>query len=747
MFTFLLKLKRTIKRLLKVESESRQRPVNTTRARTTKIILLITASVVIAILYPGEYLFDPFDAPRRGEIAVEDIIAPFQITVFKTDRELEEERDIIRLSVPYIVDYDSLAEAAVYNNLWRFLTLVDSLSADSNWRAHENEYVDIVSKQFPLLSKTAIVKSLERNDLFKVGKILERIYKQDIYKIGVVPKKNSIPQSRNKNVLIRRGERENIYYRDKILYMELANAHLLTALNNLYMTDSIDVEYYYLIGRSFIQPDLYVNMQEYNKRLQTELNQISRIKEVVKEGDIIVRAGTKVNERQERIIEEMINLQRSQAAQQGWLMDLLPALARILLTLLSFIALFLFLYYYRKEIYFSNPRLLAMFLVFILQLFFIHILDRWDLSIYAYPIAFLPMMLTILYDSETGILATIVLAILLGIMHRFNFTLSFITIVVGVVTCFSSREVRRRAHFIRIMLLTGLTSAIFILVVENFKLTPQEELLSMVGFGLTSGFVSVLLTLGLLPFFESLFGITTDITLLELSDLNHPLLKRLAVEAPGTYQHSLIVGNLSEAAAKAIGANSLLARVGAYYHDIGKMEIPEYFVENQLSVKSKHESLTPSMSALILSSHVKKGRIIGEAAGLPNDVLNFIEEHHGTMVQSFFYDKALKQGADPSTIEKFRYPGPRPLTRETGIAMLADAVEAASRTLDQPTAARLDHLIQRIINDRFQSGELDDCPLTLRDLARIKKAFAQVLIATFHHRVEYPTKEPAGEVE
>ncbi|RKX25425.1 MAG: hypothetical protein DRP47_09865 [Candidatus Zixiibacteriota bacterium] len=319
--------------------------------------------------------------------------------------------------------------------------------------------------------------------------------------------------------------------------------------------------------------------------------------------------------------------------------------------------------------------------------------------------------------------------------------------MLGTVASLASRQVRRRAHFFRIMLITSLTCALFILLVENLKVTPPMEILTEVMFGLANGFVSILLTIGLLPVFESLFGITTDITLLELSDLNHPLLKRLAVEAPGTYQHSIIVGNLTEAAAESIRANSLLARVGAYYHDIGKMEIPEYFVENQLSVKSKHESLTPSMSSLILSSHVKRGRQLGEASDIPDDVLNFVEEHHGTMVQSYFFDKALKQGEEPSNIDKYRYPGPRPQTRETGIAMLADAVEAASRTLDHPSPARIDSLIQRIINDRFQSGELNQCPLTLRDLAKIKKAFAKVLIATFHHRVEYPQKLTDDEVQ
>ena len=350
-------------------------------------------------------------------------------------------------------------------------------------------------------------------------------------------------------------------------------------------------------------------------------------------------------------------------------------------------------------------------------------------------------MVTILFDAEVGILSTFVLAFLLGILHRFDFSIAFMTIVVGTVACFTSRHVRRRSEFFRIMYSTAFTFAIFILLMENLRLTPNEDYLLDIGYGIINGLIVPLLAIGLLPIFESIFSITTDITLLELSDLNHPLLKRLSLEAPGTYHHSIIVGTLTEAAAKAIGGNSLLARVGAYFHDIGKIEIPEYFVENQLGLKSKHEELTPSMSSIILSSHVKKGRKLGEEADIPDDVLNFIEEHHGTMVQSYFYNKAVEQGMDEVSANKFRYPGPKPQTRETGIAMLADAVEAASRTLDDPKPARINALIQRIINDRFESGELDECPLTLKDLSKIKDAFSQILIGSFHHRIKYPSKE------
>ncbi|MCK4461715.1 MAG: HDIG domain-containing protein [candidate division Zixibacteria bacterium] len=747
MFSLIPKIKRRIKKVLKVQSESRQLPRTSVHSRTRKLLLLLLASVLIGVFYPGEDLYDPLDMPREGEIAREDVIAPFQITVHKSDRELDEEEQMIRLTVPLVVDCDTRAVAETTRGLRRFLAAVSSLK-DSTTLAgppDQREFEASLSEMFPLLSRDAITESFNRDDLKKTVAVLEEVLREDIYEVGVMLDRTALKKAVGRNVLIRRGERENVYSRDRILSSAEANGRLLTALNHRRATDSVDVEYSYLVGHAFIKPNLTVNMPEYQHRLQLELSSIDRIREVVEEGEIIVRDGVRITGRQQAVLEQMARTMRTEAIQQGWPAAFLPVLARVVLVLAAFSSLYIFLYYFRREIFNSNPKLLALFLVFSLQLFLIHLLSRWGISSNLYPLAVLPVMVTILFDAEVGILSTLTLALLLGMMHRFDFTITLAAMAVGTVATLSSRRVRKRSHFFRIMLATAIASGLYVFLVEHLKFAPTDEILVEAGYGLVSGMVSVLLTIGVLPFFESLFGITTDITLLELSDMNHPLLKRLAVEAPGTYQHSIIVGNLSESAAKAIGANSLLARVGAYYHDIGKIEVPEYFVENQLSVKSKHDALSPSMSSLILSSHVKRGRQLGEEADIPDDVLNFVEEHHGTIVQSFFYNRALEQGEDPSVIDKYRYPGPKPQIRETAIAMLADAVEAASRTLDEPKPARIENLIQKIINDRFQSGELDQCPLTLKDLARIKEAFAQVLIASFHHRVVYPST--SGDLE
>jgi len=747
MFSLLLKFKRWLKRLLKVQSESRQVAKRSFRSRTSKLIILLGASVVIGVLYPGEALYDPLDMPREGETSLQDVIAPFEIVVRKSDRELNEERELIKASLPLIIDLDTTVAKETIASLFEFAGLVDSLKSGVDELDQESvrELAAIVSQRFPLLAESAVVQSFAFDSLGPPVERLESVFFEVIYPVGVLPDHPVLPESRSRSVLIRRGETENLHLRERLLKPTAAGLQLLGALNRISVVDSIDVEYYYQIGRAFIRPNLTLNQAEYRLRLDRQLNSISRINEVIHASDIIIRSGSRVSERQERILNEMAMVLRSMAIDEGRLEALLPMAARVLLVFAAFATLYLFLYYFRREIFNSNPRLLALTLVFALQLVLIYIAsENLSLSRYLLPVAVLPIVVTILFDAEVGLLATMALAMILGIMHRFDFSLVLMTMSVGVVACAASRQVCKRTDFLKIILLTSLSLAIFVPLVEHFKLSPTDELTTEIVYALVNGVICTFVTVGVLPFFESIFGITTDIRLLELSDLNHPLLKRLALEAPGTYHHSIIVGNLAEQAAKAVGGNPLLARAGTYYHDIGKMEIPEYFIENQLSLKSKHDELTPSMSAVVLAAHVKKGRALGESADIPDDVLNFVEEHHGTMVMSFFYNKALEESGDDVAIDDYRYPGPKPRTRETGIVMLADGVEAASRTLEEPSPARINSLIQRVVDARVKSGELDECPLTLKDLARIREAFAKVLVGAFHRRIVYPTGEEAG---
>jgi len=243
----------------------------------------------------------------------------------------------------------------------------------------------------------------------------------------------------------------------------------------------------------------------------------------------------------------------------------------------------------------------------------------------------------------------------------------------------------------------------------------------------------------LLPVIEYLFSVNTEISLLELADLNQPLMRQLSLQAPGTYHHSLIVGSLAETAAESIDADPLLARVGAYFHDIGKLQKPDYFVENESTQGSRHKELSPSMSALIISAHVKDGAEMAEEYNLPHAVIEIIEQHHGTSLMEYFYhlSRDTDGGAD-TTEEMFRYPGPRPKTREAAIILLADAVEAASRTLPEPSPARLRSLVKELTMKKLLDGQLNNSPVTLTDLAKAEEGFVRVLTAIFHSRVKYP---------
>lgn len=754
MYRFLIRLKRLLKRILKVKAVTRQAPPSGTRSKIEKYFMLALAAALIALLYPADNLFFPLDFPRKGEIAFEDIIAPFQITVSKTAQEIDEEKKAAADAIPVILEYNRGTVDSIYARFEQFIETADSaerviaLKLKSGSRPPNGAdslieaAVTSITAQYPFVDAGAVRRLLRSNDISLLKSVISDIIRNDIYFYGVIADLNSLPDLKNRSIIVRIDDRELFVLRDKLLDLPRAYVNFLAALNNRSLTDSIDVDLYYDIGRHFIIPNLSLNAAEMGARREAVAESITTVSEVVAAGEVIVRAGSRITPRQEKILEAMYRQMESLARDEGWMGPFLPVLARLLLIIVAFLILYLYLYHFHNQIYVSNPKILALLLIYGLELLLIYLIGiKLNLSIYLFPVAIFSILVTILFDAEIGTFNTFILALLLGILHRFNFSIVLTTIIIGTVACYSTQRVRHRNEFFRSILYLSITYLALIYLIESFKVSPPSDMLNLMGYGLANAILSPLLTIGILPLFESLFGFTTDITLLELSDLNRPLLKRLSLEAPGTYHHSIIVGSLAEAGAKAIEANALLARVGAYYHDIGKMEIPEYFVENQLGIKSKHDKLTPTMSAIVLASHVKKGRIMGEEADLPDEVLNFIEEHHGTMTMTYFLNKAKELGIENANEDDFRYPGPRPRTKETAIVMLADTVEAASRTLAEPKPARIANLVQKIINDRIQSGELEECPLTLKDLAQIKEAFVQILIGVFHYRIEYPKKD------
>jgi cyclic-di-AMP phosphodiesterase PgpH len=362
-----------------------------------------------------------------------------------------------------------------------------------------------------------------------------------------------------------------------------------------------------------------------------------------------------------------------------------------------------------------------------------------DSSLYGIPIAAGAMFVSLLFDFHTAITFSFTISLLSGLWVR-DASFSIFIFVSSITAAFGVIRCRKRSALLKgggYVIAANVITVIIILLFKEELFTvksPTAILFAALGGISVTAIVSLLL-----PLIEYVFKVTTDISLLELLDLNQPVMKSLMISAPGTYHHSVIVGNLVESAAEIVGANPLLARVSAYYHDIGKVKMPDYFVENQGGSSNKHNKITPQMSTLIITNHVKEGVEIARQYKIPEPIIDIIEQHHGTMLVTYFYQKAKDAGANGIPVEEdYKYHGPKPQTRVAALVMMADAVEAASRVLTEPTPARIASLVDKIINHIFLEGQLDECELTLKDIHEIKTRFTYILTGIFHKRIDYP---------
>ncbi len=392
----------------------------------------------------------------------------------------------------------------------------------------------------------------------------------------------------------------------------------------------------------------------------------------------------------------------------------------------------------------------AVFLIglsMVLGVGFIELCQRFpEFSQYGVPIGTIAILVTLLLHIRLAFLISVILSIFCGVLYNLSFNAMFVAFFSSMAAMLASRNVRHRSDIVRAGFHVIWVTCLCLYGLSLFHVWAPTLTLNRLYWAGINGALCVIVSLALLPVLEAFFSRITAITLLEVGDFNRPLLRRLMMEAPGTYHHTLLVSALAEQAAEAIGANSLLCRVGMYYHDVGKLEHPDYFIENQTmrrSAKDKaelHDKLNPSISSLVIMSHVKDGVALARSHNVPEEVIRFIPEHHGTSLIKYFYMQALEESDNEQTpsAEAFRYPGPRPHTKETVIGMLADSVEAASRTMEEPTYERLRSLIEKIVNSKFMDGQFDQAPITLQDLRKIIDSFAASLSAIYHVRIEYP---------
>lgn len=569
---------------------------------------------------------------------------------------------------------------------------------------------------------------------------------------GVIANKDLLLRELDRGILLRDMESgsETILLRLKSIYgLDQARSMVRIVGSPVLNVESASVRNLVVeLAQKLIQPNIAYNRKETEERRKRAYESAKPVLYQIKAGEMILREGERVNA--EHLIK--LNALRDQDKTRSAISSVVGS-ALIMAFLLS--TAFILLKHLNPSIRRDSDRNL-LFLASVLVTFFLLVRVSFSFiesisasmpyGISAFPLLFaipLPaaaMTICLFMGMNTASIVAVILSAASALLFQGRFEIMFFFLMNSLMAAYCMKRCRERKVFIRAgftisLLNIGLATAICLYEVR----ISAFDLIWSWTFAFLGGILTGIVSSGIAPLFEWAFGYTTDISLLELSNLDRPILRRLLLEAPGTYHHSVIVGSMVEAAASEIGANPLLGKVCGYYHDIGKIRKPLYFIENQAGGKNRHDKLAPSMSKRILAAHVKDGVEMAREIKLGQAIIDTIQQHHGTSLMRFFYEKAKQQKSDQDVNpDDFRYPGPKPQTREAGLVMLADIVEAASRTLDYPTPARIQGLVQNLINKVFSDGQLDNCELTLRDLHSIAKVFTRILNAIHHHRIEYP---------
>jgi putative nucleotidyltransferase with HDIG domain len=708
------------------------------------------AIILTLLLSPGLIL--RLKEYKVGDIATKEIKSTQDLLV-EDEKSTQEKRAEAERSVLSIYDYAPTVLSETEN---RVRSTFQSLAAsfqkaekgvDQNalrkkeWDASLR--VPLNQREWQILEKECFNPTIGEAALKMIAPILKR---------GVVNDKDLLDPDAEKGIIIRNIQtREERRTFPPFTFFDFKEARTKLRAQAAFLPPVLGKEKSAIalkIAEHFLRLNLTFNKDETEEKKINTKEKINPVYFQVKRGEVILRAGDRVQE------EHLLKIRALKKAQERTHL-LAMIIGMGLLTFLILASLYQFstqnirkISLSQKDLLFFSTTLLGIIAFLKLFQLMTDILGGEFFSIpsssylYLFPIATGAMVVRIVLNSEVAIvfslLASYFSAVLMG-NQLFYFIFTFVGSVLG---AHKVAQCEQRSILIKAGITVG---GINILMIFSYNLISgnpfKMTLLSDLMMGFLGGMLASVLVLGVVPIIESLFGYTTDIKLLELANMDHPVLKDLILQAPGTYHHSIIVGSLVEGAAKSIVANPLLARVSAYYHDIGKLKKPLYFIENAGGGENKHDHLTPTMSSLILISHVKDGVEMARENHLGERIGHIIQQHHGTSLISYFYQKAKeKENPEMESINEndFRYPGPKPQTKEAGIVLLADAVEAASRALTDPTPSRIKSLVQRITNNIFLDGQLEECELTLKDLQKIQESFDRILTAIFHQRIDYP---------
>jgi hypothetical protein len=680
-----------------------------------------------------------------GTVAAEDVIARVPFQVPKSPVELQRERREARATIPPTFNLRPAASDSMAARLDRFFDRVDSAAAvegPSLAGVLERNSLDLTPSQEEMLREAGTRSTIRETALRAARTILPT---------GVADG-SQLDDFETASISVREpGEQERSVDREDVL---TAREFYDRAVELLPDAAPPDVqETLRLILIQFMEYSLELNLEATRSDQEGAERAVPEIDRGVLQGEAIVRANDPITPQ----VQETLEAYQDELVDRGLVeeggVDLTPLLGTGVLNLLVLSIFGLFLYFFRGEIY-GDIRWVSLMAILVAAFVAVTaVVASNELPYELLPVAFVALAVGILWDGRVALVLTFVLGVVVGLLPPFQpraVPVIVTTLVGGAAAALAVRAVRRRAQA---WVFGALVAGAYALGILALTLTGLGEgtLVTSVGAAAGNALVSALLAMGFIPLFEWFTGITTDQTLLEWADPNRELLKRLSLEAPGTYAHTINVANLAEAAAGAIGANGLLCRVGLYYHDVGKMLKPHYFVENQREDRNPHDRLKPEMSATIVRDHVVEGYEMAREEGVPEVVAAFIPEHHGTQRIGFFWERAKEEyGEENLDPDKYRYPGPRPRSRETAISMLADSVESATRALQDPTPDRVRDLIHSIVDGKIADGQLDEAPLTLEEIARIKDQFVKVLSGIYHHRIDYPqtkhlTDAPGGE--
>ena len=665
-----------------------------------KIFLIFLSCFIVVYLFPREGIFK-YEFQKGKVWQYSSYIAPFDFSILKSDKELNNDKQNIIES---------------FNPYYRIDNTIKSKVFEGYSVKVEGYFSDIENKEL-------------YDSLFAYGKSVLI----DIYKYGVISANQLKP------------DRDQIFLIDD-------NVEIPTSIDQLFDPSSL---FNYLSKRIKLNPfikykesfnDLFFDLivpnvfydENFNMKVQKSmLDQISMSRGVVRKGELIIAQGEVVSDEQLNILNSLrmefltrdIDSSSSNSIVFGY----------SILMLLIFFLLIMFLNKYRLDIYNDNRKLTFIFFNILLTVVLSTIILEYNPKfIYAAPICITPLVIKVFFDTRLALFIHLIIVLSIGFIVPNSFEFIFLQMIAGIIATQSITQFYRRANIFiavsQILLVYFLAYFSFSVIQEgNFK---GLELV-VVGLFILNG-LFILFVLPLIYIYEKAFGLVSDVSLLELTDTNSLLLKELSDKAPGTFHHSLQVANLAEAAANEINANTLLTRVGALYHDIGKLKHPNYYTENQIGKKSVHEELSPVNSAKLIIDHVEDGVIIAKKNNLPERVIDFIKTHHGTSLVYYFYKKNEELKNDDYLKEDFQYPGPKPFSKETAILMMADSVEAASKSLKNPSADQLEEFVNKIVSDKMNENQFDSSDITLKEIEIVKNVLFKKLVNIYQLRIEYP---------